>query len=99
MLIEISQFVEKYFAEGSRPSKPTIRRWLRQGALPGALKIGGTWYVDEIRFQAAPKTGNAKADEILNDTAKELDARASKMKAQVDAMVSKILNSSPKQVR
>lgn len=41
----------RYFAEDSRPSEITVRRWLTDGKVPGR-KIGGTWYVDEHAWQA-----------------------------------------------
>jgi len=47
-----SAWKRKYFAEGSEPSEPTVRRWLSLGEIPGR-KIGGTWYVDESAFLAA----------------------------------------------
>lgn len=45
-LIAVEPFLDKYFAEDSRPSERTLRRWLRTDKLP-ARKVGGTWYVDE----------------------------------------------------
>lgn len=45
-LITPIEWSKKYFAEGSRPSETSIRRWLNEGKLPGR-KIGGSWYIDE----------------------------------------------------
>ena len=46
LLLTPTAFAEKYFAEGSRPPEPTLRRWMQNGAVP-AVKIGGSWFVDE----------------------------------------------------
>lgn len=46
-----SVWLEKYFAEDSRPPEPTLRRWMQQGALP-AKKIGGSWFIDEHAWLA-----------------------------------------------
>lgn len=51
-LITIPVFVERYFDEACRPSEFTVRRWLREGKLPGR-KISGEWYVDEHLWLAA----------------------------------------------
>ncbi len=50
-LIEYREFAKKYFDPKSRPSDITLRRWLRDGQLPGR-KIGSVWYVDEHVFLA-----------------------------------------------
>lgn len=44
-------WAEKYFADGSRPSEATLRRWLSSGQVPGR-KVGGSWYVDEHAWLA-----------------------------------------------
>lgn len=47
----------------ARPA--TVRRWLRQGALPGIL-IRGSWYVDRLdleRTLAFPTRSNRKLDQ------------------------------------
>lgn len=41
-----SAWLDKYFAEDSRPPEPTLRRWMQIGAVP-AKKIGGSWFIDE----------------------------------------------------
>ncbi len=33
-------------AESLRISKETLRRWLREGSIPGALKVGRQWRID-----------------------------------------------------
>lgn len=33
-------------AESLRVSKETIRRWLRNGSVPGAMKVGRQWRID-----------------------------------------------------
>jgi len=49
--------ISKYalqFAEGSRPSKTTMIRWINQGKIYGK-KIGGQYYVDpEIEISSNP---------------------------------------------
>lgn len=41
-----ASWLEKYFAEDSRPPEPTLRRWMQNNVLP-AKKIGGSWFIDE----------------------------------------------------
>jgi hypothetical protein len=50
-LLTPTAWVEKYFAEGSRPPETTLRRWMNSGAVP-ALKIGGSWFVDDDAWRA-----------------------------------------------
>lgn len=50
-LISIPMWQAKFFAKGSEPAEPSVRRMLREGRLPGR-KVGGTWYVDEHSFLA-----------------------------------------------
>lgn len=50
-LMTPQQWAEKYFADTSRPSEVTLRRWLNDGKVPGR-KVGGTWYVDEHAWLA-----------------------------------------------
>ena len=45
-------WARKYFADDSRPSETTVRKWLREGHVP-ARKIGGSWFVDEHKWLAA----------------------------------------------
>jgi len=33
-------------AESLRISQETLRRWLREGSIPGALKVGRQWRID-----------------------------------------------------
>lgn len=41
----------KYFSVDCLPPEPTLRRWMKTGAVPGR-KIGGTWYVDDDAWLA-----------------------------------------------
>ncbi|MFC3816524.1 hypothetical protein [Lysobacter sp. GCM10012299] len=50
-LLSAHAWLDKYFAEESRPAEITLQRWLRQGKIPGK-KVGGTWYVDEHAWLA-----------------------------------------------
>ncbi|TAA12421.1 DNA-binding protein [Pseudoxanthomonas winnipegensis] len=50
-LIAARDWVQKYFAEESRPCDITVQRWMRSGKVPGR-KIGGAWYVDEHAWLA-----------------------------------------------
>jgi len=61
LLIEAHAWTAKYFAEESRPAELTVRRWIRDGKVPGR-KVGGTWYVDEHAWLAA---GNDLLQRIL----------------------------------
>ena len=45
------------------PSKPTVRRWANEGSLPGAKKIGGSWFVD--LEEEAMTTGDDLVDQVL----------------------------------
>jgi hypothetical protein len=45
------------------PSGQTARRWAQNGEIPGARKIGGTWYVDIEDEQKS--TGNELVDSVL----------------------------------
>ena len=51
MLMLASQFAEQHFADGSRPSASTLRRWIDEGVLPGR-RIGNNYYVDIHRYSA-----------------------------------------------
>ena len=51
LLMTAAAWVQKYFAEGSRPAELTVSRWLRDGKVPGR-KVGGVWYVDEHAWLA-----------------------------------------------
>lgn len=45
-LLTTDQWLHRYFDVTSRPSVPTLQRWLRDGKIPGK-KVGGTWFIDE----------------------------------------------------
>lgn len=51
-LMSVDDFFDKYFSNKSRPSEATRRRWLRKGAIAGARKIAGSWFVDEHAWLA-----------------------------------------------
>lgn len=61
LLLTPSAWSEKYFAAGSAPPAPTLRRWMQDGAVP-AVKIGGSWFIDEHAWLAG---GNELVDRIL----------------------------------
>ncbi len=42
--MRISEYVERNYAQGSRPSLMTVKRRIKRGELPG-VKEGGRWYV------------------------------------------------------
>lgn len=50
-LMSIPKWLERHFEPGSAPDEVTVRRWLRDGKLPGR-KVGGTWFVDEAAWLA-----------------------------------------------
>lgn len=50
-LIAIPAWLEKHFDKGGAPEEVTVRRWLREGVLPGR-KIGGLWFIDEAAWLA-----------------------------------------------
>ncbi len=60
-LMDLEQWRHARFA-GRPPSLTTIRRWCREGHVPGK-KVGGTWYIDLDAERR--QTGNALADAIL----------------------------------
>lgn len=61
MLLEVNEFVLRNFAEGSRPSRATLMRWLSKGQIPGARKVGGRWYVDESIWYAKENVAPLKS--------------------------------------
>lgn len=61
-LIYPATFAARHFDEAARPDPRTIRRWVRDGLLPGR-EIAGRCYVDEEAFLNS--TGDALADRIL----------------------------------
>lgn len=69
------------------PRAPRSRAWLsaraRQGELPGARKMGGTWLVDLDTFDAAMKRSPPKvAIEDPRQTVRRAIARAKASRAQ-----------------
>ncbi|ARM83926.1 hypothetical protein [Marinobacter salarius] len=48
---------------GDRPTLRTCQNWANQGLIPGAVKVGGLWFIDlEIEKQA---NGNKRIARIL----------------------------------
>lgn len=45
-MMSVESYIEKYFDEGSRPSKQAVWRWIRQGLLP-AKRLGKRYYIHE----------------------------------------------------
>ena len=43
--IKLSQYLNKHFAEGSKPTRETAIKWIESGDVVGR-KLGGNWYVD-----------------------------------------------------
>ena len=61
-LVSIEQFVSDAFAEGSRPTTATVRRWIESGDVPGR-RIGKLFFVDYASWQSR---SNPIASRILN---------------------------------
>ena len=49
----VDEWIETNFAEGSRPAKTTVWRWIREGKLP-ARRIGKRYYLTPD--QTVPET-------------------------------------------
>lgn len=68
MLEKISQFIDRKFAEGSKPTPKTVVGWIKSGKYYGE-QIGSLWFIDEsitpIRTVEPVDTGNPRADKIL----------------------------------
>lgn len=64
-LITTRHFAERYFVEGSRPSRSTLRRWIEMGQLPGK-RVGDVYYVDEDAWLA---DGDPLVEKVLNESA------------------------------
>ena len=62
MLMTITQYQRSYFAEGSRPSRNTVKAWIANDDIYGE-KIGGMWYVDPER--KVVKTDNELVIRVL----------------------------------
>lgn len=60
--ITLNDWRMKTFA-GTRPTLRACQNWANQGHIPGAVKIGGLWFVDEqVEKQAA---GNSRVAKVL----------------------------------
>lgn len=68
--MKVSQYREKHFVEGSRPSVNTIKRWIDDGELPGKT-IGGMYYVEVDRV----KPVNPMLLKVLNHGSETKKAR------------------------
>lgn len=80
---KLSQFRDRWFAEGSRPMPVTLKRAIDDGLLSGEVVFGRyyvlvagwgepLWYKSRREARnaapsAVPSTGNAMADKILKD--------------------------------
>lgn len=60
-LMKVSQYRREHFAEGSRPSVNTIKKWVDNGEVYGKV-IGGMYYVDPDKIV----TANPLVDKVLN---------------------------------
>lgn len=52
MKVKLSVFREVEFAEGSRPSLSTLRRWIDAKELPGGEKLGKHYFVEMDVYRA-----------------------------------------------
>lgn len=59
-LLHLNDWRVRYFAE-PRPVYATVRRWARTNKIP-ARKVGGDWYVDEVKWLAK---GNRLVEQVL----------------------------------
>lgn len=60
--IPLSDWKEKNYP-GKCPSLRTCRNWANDGLIPGAVKVGGLWFVDETIEKQAH--GNSRVARIL----------------------------------
>jgi len=63
MLMLPSQFAKQYFSSDSQPSQTTLRKWLKEGHLPGK-RVGKKFYVDVSKWNS---DDNPYLERILND--------------------------------
>lgn len=63
-LIYPATFAERHFDPADRPDNRTVRKWVRDGYIPGR-EIGGRVFVDEEGFLAS--TGDELADRVLEE--------------------------------
>jgi len=68
-LMLVSEFRKKRFTGKSKPCERTIKRWIKEGTIPGK-KIGGRYYVD-VTEEAKQITGDPKTDRRLRKLAEE----------------------------
>ncbi|MBK5942756.1 hypothetical protein [Halorhodospira halophila] len=65
-LITVDQFRQRYFADGSRPDRRTVRSWIESGEIPGRA-VGKRHYVDEEAWLADSE--HELVEHVLRDTA------------------------------
>ena len=68
MLVNLKQWRDTTFAEGSRPHLATVRRWCEKGEI-SARKVGSQWFVkesDEAELMLPDPNQNIKLASILN---------------------------------
>lgn len=63
-LIKAETWARRYFGEGDRPDLRTVRRWIREGYVPGREMGPKLVYVDEDAW-LQQQTGNELADKVL----------------------------------
>lgn len=54
--LTLEEWIEREFAQNSRPSLATVRRWVREGHLP-ATKMGKRLYIRSDTTLTARRTG------------------------------------------
>lgn len=60
-LMPLEEWREKRFT--TPPSMQTVRRWANNGDIPGAKKLGGSWFIDiDVEENT---TGNDLVDQVL----------------------------------
>jgi len=58
----VEEWIETRFADGSRPTKRTVWRWIRNGHLP-ATRIGKRYY---LRHDAMPVTYTTSCSALVD---------------------------------
>lgn len=62
MRIPLKEWKEKHYP-GNTPTLRTCQNWAKSGYIPGAVKVGGLWFVDEDIAKQA--NGNNRVARIL----------------------------------
>ena len=71
-LKKIKLFQAEHFDPESAPDIKTLRAWIDAGTLPGR-KIGGIYYVDMTKYEAATEE-NPTGNELVNKVLKKIAA-------------------------